>query len=399
MFSKFHSQTACIRVTAIVAAVTLAGCSLNPFSRDDDEARATEAVATSAPATRSSTNTSMNSMNSTGTASAQAYEPRMELVSQPAPLAEGHPDEYVVKVGDTLWDIAATFLKDPWFWPEIWYVNPDIENPHLIYPGDVLALVYIDGRPRITNVRASTYRLSPQARITPLTEAVTSIPYESIAAFLTTGVVLEKKQADSLPYIVATRGDHLIAAAGNEVYVRETEDPAGTRYSVVSIGDPLVDPDNNRVVGYQGIWVGEGTMRREGDPATVWLTDTAMEAKQGDRLIPETIDIPLNFFPKAPDSAIDGRIISVLGGVTQIGQYQVVVLNRGSSDGLAAGDVLTVFQTGEEVRDRVRGGKVTLPEEEAGTVMVFKVYDEIGYGLVMEATQAIHIYDAVRNPI
>ena len=113
-----------------------------------------------------------------------------------ARLAEDAPEEYVVQVGDTLWDIAATFLRDPWYWPEIWYVNPEIENPHLIYPGDVLGLVYIDGQPRITNVRASTYRLSPQARVTPLTEAVTSIPYEDVAAFLSSGVILEKAQAD-----------------------------------------------------------------------------------------------------------------------------------------------------------------------------------------------------------
>ena len=131
-----------------------------------------------------------------------------------APLAEGAPDEYVVQVGDTLWDIAATFLKDPWYWPEIWYVNPQVENPHLIYPGDVLGLVYIDGAPRVTNVRASSYRLSPEARVTPLTEAITSVPYDSVSAFLSTGVVLEKDQVDSLPYLVATKGDHLIAAAG-----------------------------------------------------------------------------------------------------------------------------------------------------------------------------------------
>jgi hypothetical protein len=110
------------------------------------------------------------------------------------------------------------------------------------------------------------------------------------------------------------------------------------------------------------------------------------------------VDIPLNFYPRAPSSPIDGRIISVVGGVTQIGQYQVVVLNRGSRDGLSVGDVLTVFQTGETVKDRFGGGKVRLPDEEAGTLMVFKVYDRIGYGLVMEATQAIHIHDTVRNP-
>jgi hypothetical protein len=278
-------------------------------------------------------------------------------------------------------------------------VNPQVENPHLIYPGDVLGLVTIDGEPRITNIRASTYRMSPQARVTPLEDAVTSIPYEAISSFLTNGVILEKKQADSLPYLVASRGDHLIAAAGNEVYVRGVDnEPTGTRYGVVEIGDPLVDPDNNKTIGYKGIWVGEGMMRRGGDPATVALTETTREAKQGNRLIPETVDIPLNFYPKAPDSAIEGRIISVVGGVSQIGQYQVVVINRGAEDGLVVGDVLTVYQAGEKVRDRVGGGKVRLPDEAAGTIMTFKVYDGIAYGLVMEATQALHTLDVVRNP-
>lgn len=316
-----------------------------------------------------------------------------------SPLAGDHPDEYVVQVGDTLWDIAATFLRDPWYWPEIWYINPDIENPHLIYPGDVLALVHIDGEPRVTTVRGSAHRLSPQARVTPLTEAITSIPYDSVAAFLSSGVVLQKDEIDDLPYLVATRGDHLLAAAGNDVYVRRASDQPGTRYNIVQIGDPLIDPDNNDLVGYQGNLIGEGTLRRGGDPATMALIKSRQEAKQGDVLVPVSVDVPLNFFPKAPSRDINGRIIAVVGGVTQIGQYQVIVMNRGSSDGLATGDVLTVFQKGEVVRDHVRGGSVTLPDEPAGTVMVFKVYDDIGYGLVMEATEAIHIHDYVRNPI
>ena len=315
-----------------------------------------------------------------------------------SPLAKDHPDEYVVQVGDTLWDIAATFLRDPWYWPEIWYINPEIENPHLIYPGDVLALVYVEGQPRVTNVRGSAYRLSPEARVTPLTEAVTSIPYESVAAFLSSGLVLQKDEVDDLPYLLATRGDRLIAAAGNQIYVRGASDAPGSRYNIVQVGEPLIDPDNNDLVGYQGNLIGEGTLRRTGDPATVALTKSNQEAKQGDLLVPVTVDVPLNFFPRAPASMIDGQIIAVVGGVTQIGQYQVVVMNRGASDGLAVGDVLTVFQHGIVVEDRVRGGKVKLPEEAAGTVMVFKVYDEIGYGLVMEATEAIHVHDVLRNP-
>jgi hypothetical protein len=316
------------------------------------------------------------------------------------PLAEGHPNEYVVQVGDTLWDIAATFLKDPWFWPEIWYINPDIVNPHLIYPGDVLGLVYIDGQPRITNVRASTYRMSPQARVTPLTEAVTSIPFQTISAFLSSGVVLEKSEVDALPYLLETRGDHLIASAGNEIYVRGiTGDALSSRYNLVHIGDPMVDPDDNRLIGYHGILIGEGSLRRAGDPATVALTSSSQEAKKGDRLLPASVDVPLNFFPRSPSTNIDGRIVSVVGGLSLIGQYQVVVLNRGSNNGLSAGDVLTVFQSGATVKDRIGGGSVRLPDEPAGTIMVFKTYDRISYGLVMEATQAIHIHDFVRNPI
>ncbi len=315
-------------------------------------------------------------------------------------LAPNAPTEYVVQKGDTLWDIAGTFLRDPWFWPEIWYVNPEIVNPHLIYPGDVLALVYIDGQPRVTTARGSSLRLSPEARVTPLAEAVKTIPFDAIAAFLAGGNIIEKNEANKLPYLLEVRGDHIIASAGNDVYVRGIEDDAtGTRYSVIQIGDPLRDPDNNKVLGYHGLLVAEGTLRRGGDPATVELTRSKQEARRGDKLIDTTVELPLNFYPKAPDSQIDGRIMAVIGGVTQIGQWQVVIMNRGTGDGLAEGDVLTVFKAGEKVRDRFGGGRVQLPDEPAGTVMVFKSWPEISYGLVMEATEALHVRDAVRNPI
>jgi hypothetical protein len=385
------------RLTLVTLAVSLAGCSLNPFSDDDSPSASTPIVSSSQSSGGASS--SLEPAQSNAPSQPSYNEPVLQRVGDPVPLSSGHPNEYVVQVGDTLWDIAGTFLKDPWYWPEIWYVNPDIENPHLIYPGDVLGLVYIDGQPRITNVRASTYRMSPQARVTPLTESINSIPYESVAAFLRTGKILEKDEAENLPYLLETRGEHLVAATGNEIYVRGIAQPVpGTRYNVVHIGDPLRDPDDNRLIGYQGILVGEGTLRRGGDPATVTLTETTQEAIVGDRLIPEMVDLPLNFFPRAPSSVIDGRILAVVGGVTQIAQYQVVIMNRGSGNGLAVGDVLSVFRAGEEISDRIGGGKVRLPDEEAGTVMVFKVYDRISYGLVMEATRALHVLDAVRNP-
>jgi hypothetical protein len=379
-----------LRLTTIALAASIAGCGSSPPPYQGSPA----------PAQRTSAASSMDA----GASSSQSnHEQNLVLIEEGptrVPLAEGHPDEYTVQDGDTLWDIAATFLRDPWYWPEVWYVNPQIDNPHLIFPGDTLALVSVGGQQRITTTsRGPSYRMTPSARSTALSEAVTSIPYEQIDAFLSKGLVLEKGQIEQMPYIIATRGDHMMAAAGNEIYVRGgAATQPGTRYSVVHVGDKLVDPDDDKVVGFQGIYVGEGLMARGGDPATVALTDTNREALNGDRLIPETVDIPLNFFPKAPDIQVDGRIISVVDGVSMIGQYQVVVMNRGARNGLAPGDVLTVFQRGAVVKDRVEGGNVRLPDEEAGTLMVFKVYDRIGYGLVMEATQPIHVLDAVRNP-
>ncbi|MGB5347079.1 MAG: LysM peptidoglycan-binding domain-containing protein [Woeseia sp.] len=393
-----------IRLAAVLLTVVVAGCSMNPFAKKDEPAAAIET-----PRSPARGATSLDPASS----SAGTSRPVAQQLT-PIPLAAGAPNEYVVKRGDTLWDISATFLKDPWYWPEVWYVNPQVENPHLIYPGDVLTLVMIDGRPRIMMSRGNAYRLSPQARITQLDAAVTSIPYEQIAAFLSRGLVLERSQIEQLPYVLAIRGDRLIAGAGNDIYVRGgAAQPTGTRYSVIHIGDELVDPDDKSLVGYQGIFVGEGALSRGGDPATVTLTDTNREALTGDRLIPESVDIPLNFFPKAPDSPVDGRIISVVDGVSLIGQYQVIVLNRGARNGLAPGDVLRVDQAGDTVRDRhgnrsfmggdgflggFGGEKVKLPDEQAGTVMVFKVYDRISYALVMEATSDIHVNDAVRSP-
>ena len=378
-----------LQLTSVTLVSALVGCSSSPSPSSYDPQNVVSTAST----------TQSQSTVPTTTSEPDPYEPVLVRTNEPVPLAEGHPNEYVVQIGDTLWDIAATFLRDPWFWPEIWYVNPDIENPHLIYPGDVLGLVYVDGEPRITNVRGSSYRMSPRARSTPLTEAIMSIQHDTVSAFLSSGVILEKNQADGMPYLLQARGDHLIASAGNEVYVRgAANDLPNTRYSVIRVGDQLRDPDDNDLIGYHSIIVGEATLLRSGDPATIALTSSSQEAIPGNRLLAASVEVPMNFFPRAPSSDIDGRIIHVVGGVTQIGQYQVVVMNRGSNHGLSVGDVLSVFQTGEVIKDRVRGGKVTLPDEKEGTIMVFKTYDRISYGLVMEATDAIHLLDTVRNP-
>jgi len=331
-------------------------------------------------------------------------------------LAPNAPDSYVVKRGDTLWGIAKVFLRDPWFWPEIWQVNQQIQNPHLIYPGDTLRLVYIDGQPRLTlqrgiMERGDSARVLPRIRSQPLEAAVTTIPYQTVAAFMSKPSVLANEQIKTAPYVFATRDSHVVISEGDTVYARGFSDPAemGTHYNVIRVGDALRDPDDNRIVGYDGIFTGSGHVTRIGDPATLIMTESSRETEPGDKLFAGGVDVPLDFIPSPPKTRVNGRIMAVSDGVTVIGQYQVVVINRGARDGLAPGNVLAVLEVGGSVRDTVNHGylggmsrlgakNVQLPNERTGTFMVFKTFDQISYGLIMEAKGIIRVADLVENP-
>jgi hypothetical protein len=349
--------------------------------------------------------------------SAPAGETGAAMASGGAPaLASNAPDSYVVKRGDTLWGIAKVFLRDPWFWPEIWQVNKQIQNPHLIYPGDTLRLVYIDGHPRVTLQRGTmergdSARVLPRVRSEPLESAVTTIPYATVAAFMSKPSVLSNEQIKGAPYVFSTRDSHVVISNGDTLYARGFQSPveAGTHYNVVRVGDPLRDPDDNRIVGYDGIFTGSGRITRGGDPATLIMTESSRETEPGDKLFAGGVDVPLDFIPSSPKVKINGRIMAVSDGVTVIGQYQVVVINRGARDGLAPGNVLGIFALGGYVRDTVNKGylggmsrlgaqNVRLPDERTGTFMVFKTFDEISYGLVMEAKDIIRVQDLVQNP-
>ncbi|MDP9084970.1 MAG: LysM peptidoglycan-binding domain-containing protein [Pseudomonadota bacterium] len=321
------------------------------------------------------------------------------------------PDSYVVKRGDTLWGIAKVFLRDPWYWPEIWQVNPQVQNPHLIYPGDTLRLVYIDGRPTITLQRGDFARVQPRVRSQPLEGAITSIPYETVAAFMSKPSVLAKEQIKGAPYVLATRDMHIVMADGDTIYARGFTNPVelGTHYNLVRVGDALRDPDDNRIVGYDGIFTGAGHITRSGDPATLIMTESTRETEAGDKLFVGGVDVPLDFIPSAPSSIINGRIMAVSDGVSVIGQYQVVAINRGARDGLVPGNVLAVYEAGPVIHDtankgflgsmtRLTAAKVRLPDERSGTFMVFKTFDTLSYGLIMEATSIIRVTDRVENP-
>jgi hypothetical protein len=330
-------------------------------------------------------------------------------------LAPNAPDSYVVKRGDTLWGIAKLFLKDPWYWPEIWQVNPQVQNPHLIYPGDTLHLVYVDGRPRIVlqpgYERGNAARVEPRVRSQPLEAAITSIPYETIAAFMGKPTVLDREQIRSAPHVLGTRDNHIVMAEENTVYAVGFKQAAqlGTSYNFVRVGEPLRDPEDNRILGYNGVYTGTGHVTRIGDPATLIMTESARETYPGDKLLPGGVDVPLDFVPSSPKAPIQGSIMAVSDGVTVIGQYEVVVINRGARDGLVPGNVLAVYSVQDPVYDNSKKGfvhptpnwfakQVPVPEERTGTFMVFKTFERMSFGLIMEATDVIHVDDHVETP-
>jgi hypothetical protein len=314
-------------------------------------------------------------------------------------LNPDHPDHYVVQSGDTLWDISSSFLLEPWRWPEIWQVNPQIANPHLIYPGDELSLVYLDGRP-LLQLRRGKGRLSPQVRRSPLDGAIPAIPIDAIKQFLSRQYVADAGELDSAPYLVGFVDEHIVGGSGDSIYVRGIPaDDSHTSYQIVRPGKPYKDPDTNEILGYKAVYIGRAEVERGGDPAKLAVKQSQLETAIGDRLLPDTDEIPLTaFHPKAPDQLVEGKIIDVLGGVTEIGQYQTVVLNRGTDDGLEQGDVLQVLQGGYRERDRVSGGSYRRPLEEAGILMVYWTYPRISFGLVMYANKALHVLDTVRSP-
>ncbi len=358
-----------------------------------------------------------------------------EASAAPAPVMQAAaPQRYTVKKGDTLWGISSMYLKDAWNWPDIWYANPAIKNPHLIYPGDVLILGYNqEGHPSLSVERngevvteaptAATLssvatanvaptaaapqapvvmnnlpvsKLEPQIRYQSLSDAVTTVPLDGLRPFLSKTRIVSKSEMEDAGYLLQAEDSQPVMGAGSEVYARDLKPAEGTRYTIYHLGDPYVDPENGDTLGYEATYVGEATVKRWGDPQTAIITSTARDARAGDRFLPQAGNgaLDLSFPPHRPAKTIDGAIVSVLSGEAQIGQYDVVVLNRGTNAGIDPGTVLGIYRRGKDADD----GSVKLPTERSGTLMVFRSFDKASYAVVMLATREIHVADEVANP-
>lgn len=274
-----------------------------------------------------------------------------------------HPESYVVQKGDTLWGISEKFLQKPWLWPQVWEANPQIENPNLIYPGDVVSLQYKDGRPILSVARVAkdtsgrSVKLSPTVRSYEKEHAIPTIPLDAIKQFLTRPLVVTDKEMNAWPYVISSQDEHMVAGSGNKVYVRGlAADTPDKRYVLFRKGQPYINQhkDKNNILGYEALYVADGILEKSGDPASVYITRSNREILIGDRLAVETEeDFNTNFMPRSPSQEISGNILSVLDGVKQIGRYQIVVVDVGAKQGIEVGNVLGVYQTGKFVKDAI----------------------------------------------
>lgn len=374
------------------------------------------------------------------------------------PLNPSAPQTYRVSGGDTLWDIAGRFLRDPWRWSEIWEANPKIPNPNRIYPGDELTLSYENGQPRIRSSRGGgsgvryeggmrVVKLSPRVRVEALDDAVPTIPIGAVAPFISQTHVAETNDVEKAPYVVGFPDERIVAGLRDSFYVRSIPSNRVASFEVVRPGDAYEDPDTGEILGYEALHVANALLERTGDPATLQVSRLEKEIAVGDRVIPAVKDKPLrNFFPEPAPRGTKGRIISVVNGVSQIGQFNTVVINRGKRDGLKVGHVLETFRGGFTRRDPVKTGaakwdwrskspldtefwygnfkfnrwrenepspnapfplhqeyqeqdiKFVVPFERSGILLVFRTFDRISFALVMSATRVIHVQDTVAAP-
>ncbi|MCP4076237.1 MAG: LysM peptidoglycan-binding domain-containing protein [Gammaproteobacteria bacterium] len=336
-------------------------------------------------------------------------KPRETIIYEPE-----HPETYIVQKGDTLWDISSNFLRDPWFWPEIWYKNPQVSNPHLIYPGDELAIIYVGGQKRIQVIqRGETgqavskglkiVKLSPRIRSQSIDASIPSIPMESIRQLLEKPLIISEEDLANSAYVLDSKNNNLANAINDVLYVRNLDTSKGNgRFQVFRPNKPLVDTTTGEVLGYEALYVAEAKLERRGDPASVRVTSSSREIFRDDRVLPiDNSNLERDFFPRPPKDQVSGRIISLLDGISQLGQYDTVAINLGKRDGLVTGNILAINRIGNIVIDRnekERNFKVKLPDERIGLIMVVRTYDKMSFALIMEANEPIRLNEQLTSP-
>jgi hypothetical protein len=403
--------------------------------------------------------------------SAPAAQPDKSKVTM-ADLAADAPDSYTVVKGDTLWGIAGRFLKDPWKWPQIWEMNRDqIKNPHWIYPGNVIKLDKSGANPRLSleggasasgdtgpsggteaQAQANVIQVQPRIRVETLEAAIPTIPGNAIGPFLTQPLVVEPGALDNAPTVLATEESRIVIGPGDIAYADRVGANDGVNWQVFRPGEAIHDPDTNELLGFEAKYLADARVKRFGNPTTIEIVKSREEINRGDRMVPARETSFPSYVPRAPDKPLKGTIMSVEGGVLELGQYQIVTINRGARDGVEVGYVLASYHRGQIVdrqgnthsSDLALGGAsnspwawfpgwlafkwdskpvspvpdsprqqteetqksgaalmdstIQLPDERNGLIFVFRVFEKMSYALVMKSSKPIYVGDIVQTP-
>jgi hypothetical protein len=318
-------------------------------------------------------------------------------------LATNAPERHVVVSGDTLWGIAAKFLKDPHQWPAVWGMNKDtVKNPHRIYPGDVIVLDRTPDGPRL---RMATVKVTPKVRSAQDGLAIPSIPASIIEPFLAQPLAVEEGGMANAPKIVAAQEGRVYMGTCDLAYVRGNVPDNVKTWQVYRPGKAFVDPDTKQTLGYEAFYLGTAKVERKTDPVTFRILDAKQEIGNGDRLIPAAAPQVINYAPRAPSSAINAKVLSSYGGVNEVGRNYIVTLSKGKADGVEMGHVLALHSYGQTVKEGRQIFERTndpllikLPDERNGLAFVFRVFDRVSYALVMSAEQPVKIGDVAKTP-
>lgn len=316
------------------------------------------------------------------------------VIAQAAPsgiqLRSEH--SYTVKTGDTLWGIAAHFLKNPWDWPQIWHRNAYIKNPNLIYPGDRIVIIRgSNGQPELRVIS-----LHPQMTAGPLPTVATG----EVMPFLgTPGVIANKKAYDQLPYLAASASEHIVYTVGDKLYASGlAQTPIGARYQIVALGPELYRHDGKKALGYALRDLGSAVVRSNGTHPAVEITNALKEISLGDRLVPSMDRRAPHYFPSAPSHPVNAQIIAKMSHYPELMVGQVVIVDQGRDSGLSAGNVLQIERPGRETKNAVTGKPFALPPQKVGTVMLFRIFPTVSYAVITTATHGILVGDQLASP-
>jgi hypothetical protein len=320
--------------------------------------------------------------------------------ADPVELAPNAPDSYVVRKGDTLWDISGKFLKRPWRWPEVWQMNREqIRNPHLIYPGQIIVLDR--NGPYLRLGRRVGRDIKPTIYSEAAEQAIPSIPQNEIAPFLTQPLVVDEKNIADSATIIATQENRLYTGQGDTVFAKDVKADVDS-WHIYRPARPLEDPVTKEVLGYEAVHLGTADVTQHGAPAALEITLARQEIGTGERMLPASRPEMLSYVPHAPEAQIDGRIIGIYGGVSETGRQGVITLGVGKREGVEVGHVLALYRNRGKVeyKDQESGDKeeFELPEHRYGLVFVFRVFERVSYGLVVDASAPVQVADSVRTP-